>query len=70
MHFRYPPRSHPVRESGHRAGDRRAPSITFGEDAEHALHEAEDALVVALGGYIADRERVPPPSEPGPETDR
>ena len=42
-------------------------AITFGEDAEHALHEAEDALVVALGGYIADRERVPPPSEPGPE---
>ena len=42
-------------------------AITFGEDAEHAIHEAEDALVVALGGYIADRERVPTPSEPGPE---
>ena len=25
-------------------------AITFGEDAEHAIHEAEDALVVALGG--------------------
>ena len=36
-------------------------AITFGEDAEHAMHEAEDALVVALGGYVADRERVPGP---------
>ena len=42
-------------------------AITFGEDAEHALHEAEDAIVVALGGYIADRERVPTPSELGLE---
>ena len=42
-------------------------AITFGEDAEHAMHEAEDALVVALGGYVADRQRIPTPSEPGPE---
>jgi len=32
-----------------------------------ARHEAEYALVVALGGYIADRERIPSPSEPGPD---
>ena len=42
-------------------------AISFGEDAEHAIQEAEDALVVALGGYIADRQRVPTPSEPRPE---
>ena len=41
--------------------------ITFGADAEHAVHETEDALVVALGGHIADHEQVSTPREPGPE---
>lgn len=41
--------------------------ITFGADAEHAVHETEDDLVVALGGHIADHEQVPTPREPGPE---
>jgi antitoxin HicB len=38
-------------------------AITFGSDVEHALHEAEDALVVALSGYLDRREAIPLPSK-------
>jgi len=38
-------------------------AITFGDDAEHAVHEAEDALVVALSGYLDRREAIPLPSK-------
>src|SRR6056300_1073707 len=34
-------------------------AITFGDDEEHALHEAQDALVVALAMYVDDRRAVP-----------
>lgn len=34
-------------------------AITFGDDEEHALHEARDALVVALAMYVDDRQAVP-----------
>jgi antitoxin HicB len=39
-------------------------AITFGDDEEHALHEAQDALVVALAMYIDDRQVIPSGSKP------
>ena len=38
-------------------------AITFGDGREHALHEAEDALVVALSGYIDRRIPIPMPTK-------
>lgn len=38
-------------------------AMTFGEDAEHAGHEAEDALLVALSPYMDRHEAVPMPSK-------
>ena len=38
-------------------------AITFGDDEEHALLEAEDALVVALSGYIDRKEPIPAPGK-------
>ncbi|MCZ6617035.1 MAG: type II toxin-antitoxin system HicB family antitoxin [Gammaproteobacteria bacterium] len=40
-------------------------ALTFGDDREHALHEAEDALVVALSGYIDSRKPIPVPARSG-----
>ena len=34
-------------------------AITFGDDKEHALHEAEDALLVALSSYVDDKRLIP-----------
>lgn len=39
-------------------------AITFGDDKEHALHEAQDALVVALAMYVDDRRIIPTGSKP------
>ena len=39
-------------------------AITFGGDKEHALHEAEDALLVALSAYVDDKRPIPAPSKP------
>lgn len=38
-------------------------AVTFGDDVEHALHEAEDALAVAISGYVDRREAIPLPSQ-------
>ena len=43
------------------------PALTFGDDEEHALQEAEIVLVLALRSYIRDREPIPvPKTKPGP----
>ena len=34
-------------------------AITFGDHEEHALYEAEDALIVALAMYVDDRQSIP-----------
>lgn len=34
-------------------------AITFGDDDEHALYEAQDALIVALAMYVDDRQFIP-----------
>jgi len=39
-------------------------AITVGSDEENALISAEDALVVALSGYLDDRRDIPRPSKP------
>ncbi len=39
-------------------------AITVGSDDTNALVWAQDALVVALTGYIEDRRDIPPPSKP------
>jgi len=38
-------------------------AITVGTDETNALEWAQDALVVALTGYIEDRRDIPPPSK-------
>jgi antitoxin HicB len=38
-------------------------AISVGDDVEHALHEAEDALLVALSGYMDRHEAIPLPSK-------
>lgn len=38
-------------------------AITFGDDKEHALHEAEDALLVALSAYVDDKRAIPAASK-------
>ena len=42
-------------------------ALTVGEDNTNALQWAQDALVVALTGYIEKRRDIPPPSSPEPE---
>jgi len=39
-------------------------AITVGADKNNALHWAQDALVVALTGYIEERRDIPQPSKP------
>lgn len=39
-------------------------TYTVGEDKAEALHWAQDALVVALSGYLDDRKDIPKPSPP------
>ena len=39
-------------------------ALTFGEDQEAALHEAGDAVHVALTACIEDGQAIPPPSPP------
>ncbi len=41
-------------------------ALTVGEDNTNALQWAQDALVVALTGYIEKRRDIPPPSSPEP----
>jgi len=41
-------------------------ALTVGEDNTNALQWAQDALVVALTGYIEKRRDIPPPSSPAP----
>ena len=36
---------------------------TDAETYEEALHEAVDALIAALGGYIRERRKIPQPAE-------
>ena len=44
------------------------PALTYGDDEEHALQEAETALLLALRAYIRDREPIPvPKAKPGSE---
>jgi len=45
-------------------------ALTVGSDKDNALEWAEDALVVALSGYVDDRRDIPKPSRPkaGQET--
>jgi antitoxin HicB len=39
-------------------------AMTVGADETNALDWAQDALVVALTGYIEERREIPPPSKP------
>jgi len=39
-------------------------AMTVGADETNALNWAQDALVVALTGYIEERRDIPPPSKP------
>ena len=39
-------------------------AMTVGADDTNALNWAQDALVVALTGYIEERRDIPPPSKP------
>ncbi|HSW71303.1 MAG TPA: type II toxin-antitoxin system HicB family antitoxin [Gammaproteobacteria bacterium] len=39
-------------------------ALTVGTDANNALVRAQDALVVALSGYVDDRRNIPKPSKP------
>ena len=39
-------------------------AITFGDDKEHALHESENALLVAPAMYADDKRPIPAPSKP------
>ena len=39
-------------------------AMTVGADENNAVEWAQDALVVALTGYVDDRRDIPPPSKP------
>jgi antitoxin HicB len=39
-------------------------AITLGADEENALEWAQDALVVALSGYLDEKKDIPKPSKP------
>ena len=39
-------------------------AVTDGADRADALHEAEDCLIAALGGYVATRRDLPRPARP------
>jgi len=39
-------------------------ALTYGETEDEALEEAEDALVVALIGYVEAQRKIPAPSRP------
>jgi antitoxin HicB len=39
-------------------------ACTDGRTYDEALHEGEDALATALGGYVQDRRAIPRPSKP------
>ena len=41
-------------------------AITIGKNKEEALHWAQDALIVALSGYMDEGKDLPPPSQPDP----
>ena len=41
-------------------------AITVGKDKEEALHWAQDALIVALSGYMDEGKDLPSPSQPDP----
>ena len=41
-------------------------AITQGKNKENALEWAQDALIVALSGYLDDRQDIPQPSKPKP----
>ena len=41
-------------------------AITAGNSLQEVLHNAEDALVVALSSYTDQRKDIPIPSEPAP----
>ena len=38
-------------------------AMTVGSDEKNAIQWAQDALIVALTGYIEDRRDIPPPSK-------
>jgi len=41
-------------------------AMTVGKDSDNALERAQDALIVALSGYIDEQRGIPVPSDPEP----
>ena len=65
MKFTYPIKLTADPEGGYIARTVDIPeALTFGEDQEAALHEARDAVHVALTAYIEDGQAISPPSPP------
>lgn len=65
MKFSYPIKLTADPEGGYIARAVDIPeALTFGRDKEAALHEAGDAVHVALTAYIEDGQAIPPPSPP------
>jgi antitoxin HicB len=65
MRLRYPAKLTTLQDGNVMAEFRDVPeAITQGKDADNALHWAQDALLVALSGYLDDHRAIPRPSKP------
>ena len=63
MHYVYPCNLAPEEDGGFSVSFPDVPeALTCGNDRVEALAMAEDALIVALGAYVANREDIPIPS--------
>ena len=63
MHYVYPCNLAPEEDGGFSVSFPDVPeALTCGNDRAEALTMAEDALTVALGAYVANREDIPVPS--------
>jgi len=70
MHYTFPCILKPEDEGGFSVLFPDLPeALTCGDDRESALEMAEDALIVALSGLIADRNHIPVPSAALPGQD-